>query len=83
MLSVAEDHLRLLNPSAKLEVFGQELNDETYAVRKNSVCPVVANRSSAILCHRRSTAAASMKRALRLASRLRFNPQVLLRPLVK
>jgi type I restriction enzyme M protein len=32
MLSVAEDHLRELNPKARLEVFGQELNDETYAV---------------------------------------------------
>jgi type I restriction enzyme M protein len=32
MLSVAEDHLRDLNPNARLEVFGQELNDETYAV---------------------------------------------------
>jgi type I restriction enzyme M protein len=32
MLSVAEDHLRALNPGARLEVFGQELNAETYAV---------------------------------------------------
>ena len=31
MLSVAEDHLRRLNPQASLKVFGQELNDETYA----------------------------------------------------
>jgi len=31
MLSVAEDHLRLLNPQATLEVYGQELNPETYA----------------------------------------------------
>jgi len=31
MLSVAEDYLRQLNPHARLEVFGQELNDETYA----------------------------------------------------
>ena len=31
MLSVAEDHLRQLNPQARLEVFGQELNPETYA----------------------------------------------------
>jgi type I restriction enzyme M protein len=31
MLSVAEDHLRQLNPQATLEVFGQELNPETYA----------------------------------------------------
>src|SRR5438132_2292907 len=30
MLSIAEDHLRALNPSARLEVFGQELNAETY-----------------------------------------------------
>ena len=31
MLSVAEDHLRKLNPQARLRVFGQELNAETYA----------------------------------------------------
>ena len=31
MLSVAEDHLRKLNPQARLSVFGQELNAETYA----------------------------------------------------
>ncbi|MCQ3807753.1 MAG: type I restriction-modification system subunit M [Acidimicrobiia bacterium] len=31
MLSVAEDHLRRLNPQARLKVFGQELNAETYA----------------------------------------------------
>jgi len=30
MLSVAEDYLRELNPGAQLEVFGQELNAETY-----------------------------------------------------
>lgn len=37
MLSVAEDHLRSLNPGARLEVFGQELNDETYAVCKSDM----------------------------------------------
>jgi type I restriction enzyme M protein len=31
MLSVGEDWLRELNPKAQLRVFGQELNDETYA----------------------------------------------------
>ena len=31
MLSVAEDHLRRLNPQARLRVFGQEVNAETYA----------------------------------------------------
>jgi type I restriction enzyme M protein len=37
MLSVAEDHLRALNPSARLEVFGQELNDETYAICRSDM----------------------------------------------
>ena len=31
MLSIAGDHLRSLNPHARLEVYGQELNPETYA----------------------------------------------------
>ena len=34
MLSVAEEYLRDLNPDARLEVFGQELNDESYAICK-------------------------------------------------
>jgi type I restriction enzyme M protein len=37
MLSVAEDHLRDLNPQAQLEVFGQELNAETYAVCRSDM----------------------------------------------
>ena len=37
MLSVAEDHLRHLNPNARLEVFGQELNDETYAICRSDM----------------------------------------------
>jgi type I restriction enzyme M protein len=37
MLSVAEDHLRGLNPKARLEVFGQELNAETYAVCRSDM----------------------------------------------
>ncbi len=37
MLSVAEDHLRKLNPQARLEVFGQELNPETYAVCRSDM----------------------------------------------
>ena len=37
MLSVAEDHLRALNPQARLEVFGQELNAETYAVCRSDM----------------------------------------------
>jgi type I restriction enzyme M protein len=37
MLSVAEDHLRTLNPEARLEVYGQELNPETYAVCRSDM----------------------------------------------
>lgn len=37
MLSVAEDHLRSLNPAARLEVFGQELNPETYAICRSDM----------------------------------------------
>ena len=37
MLSVAEDHLRELNPKAQLEVFGQELNPETYAICRSDM----------------------------------------------
>lgn len=32
MLSIAEEYLRELNPDARLELFGQELNDESYAI---------------------------------------------------
>jgi type I restriction enzyme M protein len=32
MLSVAEEYLRELNPDAALKVFGQELNDESFAI---------------------------------------------------
>ena len=34
MLSVAEEHLRSMNPKAKLVAYGQELNDESYAICK-------------------------------------------------
>jgi type I restriction enzyme M protein len=37
MLSVAEDHLRSLNPDARLQVYGQELNDETYAICRSDM----------------------------------------------
>ena len=37
MLSVAEDYLRQLNPHARLEVFGQELNEETYAICRSDM----------------------------------------------
>ena len=37
MLSVSEDYLRQINPSARLEVFGQELNDETYAICRSDM----------------------------------------------
>jgi type I restriction enzyme M protein len=34
MLSVAEEHLRKLNPAARLVVFGRELNPESFAICK-------------------------------------------------
>ena len=37
MLSVAEEYLRELNPQARLEVFGQELNAESYAICKSDM----------------------------------------------
>jgi type I restriction enzyme M protein len=37
MLSVAEQYLRELNPSATLKTFGQELNPESYAVCKSDL----------------------------------------------
>jgi type I restriction enzyme M protein len=37
MLSVAEDHLREMNPTARLEVFGEELNPETYAICRSDM----------------------------------------------
>lgn len=37
MLSVAEEYLRELNPDAHLEVFGQELNDESFAICKSDM----------------------------------------------
>ncbi len=37
MLSVAEAYLRELNPDAKLIVYGQELNDESYAICKSDM----------------------------------------------
>jgi type I restriction enzyme M protein len=37
MLSVAEDYLREHNPSARLHVYGQELNAETYAVCRSDM----------------------------------------------
>jgi type I restriction enzyme M protein len=37
MLSVAEDHLRQLNPDAVLQVYGQELNAETWAICRSDL----------------------------------------------
>ncbi len=37
MLSVAEEYLLELNPDAKLEVFGQELNDQSFSICKSDM----------------------------------------------
>jgi len=46
MLSVAEDRLRDLNPKASLEVFGQELNAETYAICRSDMMLKEQNASN-------------------------------------
>jgi type I restriction enzyme M protein len=37
MLSIAEEYLYQLNPDAKLELFGQEINPESYAICKSDM----------------------------------------------
>lgn len=37
MLTVAEDYLKELNPDARLELFGQEINPESYAICKSDM----------------------------------------------
>jgi type I restriction enzyme M protein len=37
MMSVAEEYLKELNPDARLELFGQEINPESYAVCKSDM----------------------------------------------
>ena len=37
MLSIAEEYLHELNPNAQLELFGQELNPESYAICKSDM----------------------------------------------
>ncbi|SNQ60362.1 Type I restriction-modification system, DNA-methyltransferase subunit M (fragment) [Candidatus Methanoperedens nitroreducens] len=37
MLSIAEEYLREFNPDARLEVFGQEVNPESYAICKSDM----------------------------------------------
>lgn len=37
MLSVAEEYLKELHPQARLEVYGQELNDESFAICKSDM----------------------------------------------
>lgn len=49
MLSVAEDYLKKLNSAAKLLPFGQELNDETFAVCKADML-IKGNDSDKIKC---------------------------------
>ncbi len=37
MLTVAQEHLQALNPSASLVAYGQEINDESYAICKSDL----------------------------------------------
>ncbi|MBE7324502.1 SAM-dependent DNA methyltransferase [Nocardioides sp. Y6] len=37
MLSIAEEHLRALNPDARLRLYGQEINPQSYAIAKSDM----------------------------------------------
>ena len=65
MLSVAEDHLRDLNPAARLEVFGQELNDETYAICRSDMM-LKGQDASHIVCGNSFSRGRPQGQALRL-----------------
>lgn len=49
MLSIAEEYLREFNPDSRLEVFGQELNPESYAICKSDMLIKGQNMSNIIL----------------------------------
>ncbi|MDA4132733.1 MAG: type I restriction-modification system subunit M, partial [Thaumarchaeota archaeon] len=49
MLSIAEDHLRQMNPGARLETFGEELNAETYAICKSDLI-IKGQDASHVVC---------------------------------
>ncbi len=49
MLSSAEEYLRELNPQARLEVFGQEYNPETYAICKSDMMVKGQNASNIVI----------------------------------
>lgn len=51
MLSVAQEYLDELNPDARLEVFGQELNAESYAICKSDMLIKGQNPSNVALAN--------------------------------
>jgi type I restriction enzyme M protein len=46
MLSIADEYLHDLNPGAKLELFGQEINPESYAICKSDMLIKAQNPSN-------------------------------------
>jgi type I restriction enzyme M protein len=51
MLSVAQEYLDELNPDARLEVFGQELNAESYAICKSDMLIKGQNPANVVLAN--------------------------------
>ena len=49
MLSVAENHIKQLNPGAQVEVFGQELNPQSYAICKADMLIKGQNANNIVL----------------------------------
>ena len=68
MLSVAEDHLRQMNPGARLETFGEELNAETYAICKSDLI-IKGQDASHVVCGNSFTEDGFQDQKLRLYAR--------------
>jgi hypothetical protein len=73
MLSIAEEHLCALNSGARLEVFGQELNAETYAIARSARLAAERRLTFGRTRHcDHSAASASVRACGRYASSLGF-----------
>jgi type I restriction enzyme M protein len=53
MLSIAEDHIRSLNPTARLRLVGQEINPQSYAICKADLIVKGQAPSSSLKCNTR------------------------------
>ena len=79
MLSVAEDHLRQLNPAARLEMFGQELNAETYAICRSDMMLKGQDVELIVQCSRVTSGSAKLQLTAFLPPPLRSQLEIVRR----